>query len=208
MGVSIRSILSAMKRTLVPVVLAAALAPTSTAHAELRRLVLDGQLTTPGGVRSVSLRLLCDPDADGGAISVELWVPQANKLKDFDYDDFEGPDAAAGDRDLSRLSLAGDGAKTEIAHAAAGWYSGEDPDTFVFGLSQLSHRKGKIATLLQAVDPKHTQLVWVQGAFDDPKRQLRAVFALDAATVKRIQDTVGVCVAPAASSKPAKKPAH
>jgi hypothetical protein len=188
-----------MKRTLILSALAAAFALTPAVRAEeLTRLVLEGQLAAAGGTRGVSLRLLCDPDRHGGAISMELWVPQAYKLKDFDYDDFEGPDAAAGNRALSHVSVAGEGGKTEIRYAAAGWYSGEEPDTFVFGLSQRSHQQGKIATLLAAVDTKHTQLVWVQTGFDDPKHELRVTFTLDAATVKRIHDTVGACLAPAA----------
>ena len=190
-----------MKRTLVLVALAATFALAPAVRAELHQLVLEGQLSSAGGARGVSLHVLCNPDTDGGAISVELWVPQAFKLKDFDYDDFEGPDAAAGDRALSRVSVAGEGGKTEITSAAAGWYSGEDPDTFVFGLSQLSHQQGKIATLLRAVDPKRTQLVWVQAGFNDPKRELRATFTLDPSTVTRLHDTVGVCLAPAARSK-------
>lgn len=194
-----------MKRTLIQLALATTFAAASAAHAELHRLVLEGRLHGAGGTRPVTLRLLCEPDPDGGAISVELWVPQAERLKDFDYDDFEGPDAAAGNRALSRVSVAGTSGTTEITYSAAGWYSGEDPDTFVFGLSQPSHQKGKIATLLEAVDPKHTQVVWAQRGFDDPKRELRATFALDAATVTQIRDTVGACLVPAGKAKPAAK---
>ena len=187
-----------MKGSLIVIALAAALALTPAVHAELNRLVLEGQLGGRGGTRGVSLRLLCNPDAHGGAVSVELWVPQAYKLKDFDYDDFEGPDAAAGNRALSRVNVGGESGKTEMTYAAAGWYSGEEPDTFVFGLSQLSHRQDKIATLLRAVDTQHTQLIWEQTGFDDPKHELRATFALDAAMVKRIHETVDACLLPAA----------
>ncbi len=175
------------------------------AHANLNRLVLEGQLASATGTRSATLHILCNPDPDGGAISIELWVPQAFKLKDFAYGDFEGPDAAAGDHELSRVSVVGGTDKTEITHAAAGWYSGEDPDTFVFGLSQLSHQQSQIATLLKAINATRTQLVWVQKGFDDPKREIRATFTLDAATVKRIHETVDVCLAPAARSKRAVK---
>lgn len=192
------------KRHLLLIASAVVFALASGADAvETDRFILEGQLSSSSSVRSASVRVLCNPDTNGGAISVELWVPQASKLKDFDYDDFEGPDAAAGDRALSRMSVVGASAKTEIVYAAAGWYSGEDPDTFVFGLSQLSHRQGKIATLLRAVSAQHTQLVWVQAAFGDPQRQLRATFALDAAMVKRVHDTVDACLSPAAKAKSA-----
>jgi hypothetical protein len=177
---------------------AAVFLPVPAGSAELSQLALPGQLNVAGDTRAASLRLLCNPDRDGGAIGVELWVPRAYTLKDFDYDDFEGPDAAAADRALSRLSVDGKPGTTEIAHAASGWYAGDEPDTFVFALSELAHRQGEIAAFLRAVDAKRTQLVWVQTGFDDPKRQLRATFALDAATVERIHATVDVCLMPAA----------
>ena len=193
------------KRTLILIALATAFSFPPAVRADLNRCVLEGRLSGAGRARAVSLRVLCNPDSDGGAISVELWVPQAFNLKDFDYDDFEGPDAAAGDRALSQVSVAGAGGTTEISSAAAGWYSGEDPDTFVFGLSQLSHHEGKIANLLRAIDTQRTQLVWIQTGFDNPKHELRATFALDAAMVQRLHDTVDVCLAPATRSTPAVK---
>ena len=191
-------------RHFVALALIVAMAAAAPARGDLHRLVLDGQLDSGAGRRGVSLRLLCEPAADGGAISLELWVPQASTRKDFDYDDFEGPDAAAGDRALSRVSAIADSRTTEITYPAAGWYSGEDPDTFVFGVSQRSHREGKIATLLGGIDAKSTRLVWVQRGFDDPKRELRSTFPLDAATAARIRDTVGPCLPHAIKPKPAK----
>jgi len=183
---------------------AAMLGAASAARADQRRLVLDGKLESAGSTRAVTLRALCEPDPNGGAISVELWVPQAAQLKDFDYDDFEGPDAAAGNRALSTVRVSGAGNSSEITYPAAGWYSGEDPDTFVFGLSQRSHRSGTVATLLKAIDAQRTQLLWIQRGFDNAKRELRATFALDPAKVQQIHDTVDACLAPA-KGKPASK---
>jgi len=192
-----------MMRTTTPIVLAGILVAFSSARAEQRRLVLDGQLDSAGDTRSASLRILCEPDPHGGAISVELWVPQAYTRKDFDYDDFEGPDAVAGNRALSHVSVSGADGTTEITYPAAGWYSGEDdPNTFVFGVSQRSHQKGKVATLLAAVDARDTRVLWVQKSFRGPTRELRATFALDAEKAKQIRDTVDACLAPLAKPKP------
>src|SRR5262249_53575708 len=104
---------------LMPFALALTMLATA-AHAELHTLVLEGKLQAPGGTRTVRLPFVCKTDSDGGAVSVELWVPQAFKLKDFDYDNFEGPDAAARERALSHLSLSDDAGSKEIAHAASG----------------------------------------------------------------------------------------
>ena len=182
----------------------AAVLLTSVAGAEQQRFDLNGQLASAGKARPVSLRVLCEPDPHGGAMSLELWVPEANTRKDFDYDHFEGPDAAAGDRALSHVSIPRGKHASEMSAAAAGWYSGENPDTFVFGISQRSHEKGKLATLLEAMRPLDTQLIWVQRGYDDPKRELRATFALDAATIARIHTTIAECLTPH-SAKPRSK---
>ena len=185
------------------IALAGALAAATMAQAQEHRFELQGHLADAGTGRSVSLRVLCEPDGHGGAMSLELWVPLAGEPKDFDYDDFEGPDAPAGDRPLSRVTFSGPNGAREIAGPAAGWYSGEQPDTFVFGVSQRSHQTGKLASLLGAVDPRHTQLAWVQTSLTDHTHQLRAVFALDRDIVKQIRDTVASCLAPAAHAKSA-----
>ncbi|MEO8603954.1 MAG: hypothetical protein ABI629_15370 [bacterium] len=181
-----------------------ALIAASAARADAHQLVLDGQVESRDGTRSATLHLFCEPAPDGGAIGVELWVPQAFTRKDFDYDDFEGPDAAARTRALSRLSVGGPGSHVEIIHTATGWYTGEDPDSFAFGLSQPSQEKGKLADLLRAVDAKTTQLVWLQRAFDGHTPALRATFALDAARAQQLRDTVAPCLGTTAST-PAKR---
>jgi len=185
--------------------LAAFLSFAAAAQADLNSLVVAGKVEGQGGTRPATLRLLCNSDPDDGALSIELWVSQAFKLKDFDYDDFEGPDAAAADRALSHVSLVANKGQTEISQAAAGWYSGDDPDTFVFGLSEPSHHAGKVGTLVKAIEAKHKQIVWVQSAFDKSKRELRASFALDAATVKRIHDSLDECLTPSHPKPKSKK---
>ena len=70
----------------------AALAVSGTAQAELFTFDHAGSLQIDGGAaRSATLNVACSPDQDGGALSIELVVPEANTRKDFDYDDFEGP---------------------------------------------------------------------------------------------------------------------
>jgi hypothetical protein len=76
---------------------APALAFAAAAHADLHEFSQAGTLKVDAGApRSATLHAACSPDKDGGALSIELIVLEANTLKDFDYDDFEGPDAAAG----------------------------------------------------------------------------------------------------------------
>lgn len=164
----------------------------SAAAADLRELKLDGTVENAGASRKAHLRVLCEPSAKG-ALSLELWVPKAFKLKDFDYDDFEGPDAAASSRALSHVEIAGH-ADTSVEQAGAGWWAGGDPDTFVFAVSQLSKAKSAIAAMLAALADGDTQILWTQRGYDDPKRELRASFALDKTKVDRLRELVAPCL--------------
>ncbi len=176
----------------------------ASARADSRQVVLPGELGTVGAARPVSLHILCEPAANG-VLSFELWVPNAATTKDFAYDDFEGPDAAARDRALSHLTLQGAAVSQEVRHVAAGWYAGEQPETFVFGVSDRPHTEGKLTTFARALRPEHAQLLWTQESLDDGRRALRATFALDPAGVGRIRAAIDPCLAPPAKSPPPKK---
>src|SRR5258706_16400283 len=80
------------------------LSPAIGGAAELHEFSQAGSLKIDAGPRrSATLHVACSPEKDGGALSIELIVLEANTRKDFDYDDFEGPDAAASDKALSHL---------------------------------------------------------------------------------------------------------
>jgi hypothetical protein len=176
---------------------------SASAFAELHTFDQAGTLTVDTAApRSASLHITCTPEADGGAISVELVVPEAYTRKDFDYDDFEGPDPSAGDKVLSEIAWTSSASSTSISSAAGGWYSPEPPESFHFGISQLSHRREAPAHLLAAIKEAGT-LVWTQTAFNDAKRRLVATFAFDAATSRRLHDTVATCLP---QVMPARKP--
>jgi len=144
--------------------------------------------------RSATLHLACSPNPDGGALSIELVVPEANSRKDFDYDDFEGPDAPAGDKALSTLAWDSSSGSTSITHPAAGWYAPQPPGSFMFGVSQRSHQRKEPARLLNAIRDEAGQLTWTQTGFDDAKRRLEARFAVDAAAAERLHIAVAECL--------------
>jgi hypothetical protein len=181
-------------------VLATALAFAAGAHAELHEFSQAGTLKIDAGsARSATLHAACSPDKDGGALSIELIVLEANSRKDFDYDDFEGPDAAAGSKALSHLAWTAGSGTTEITSAAAGWYAPEPPQSFMFGVSQRSHRRDAPAKLLAAIGPEAGNLVWTQTGFDKATRKLVATFEYDAAAAKRLRDAVATCLPDARS---------
>jgi hypothetical protein len=174
---------------------ATALACATCAHAELHEFSQAGTLKIGDGAqRSVTLHAACSPDKDGGALSIDLIVLEANTRKDFDYDDFEGPDAAAGQKALSHLAWTAASGTTEISSAAAGWYAPEPPQSFMFGVSQLSHRREAPAKLLAAIGPESGKLVWTQTGFDKSTRKLVATFEFDTAAAMRLRNAVAACL--------------
>jgi hypothetical protein len=171
---------------------AATFATTAATADELRELRLEGRLHVADKTYPATLRAYCAP-LSNGALGLELVVPDATTRKDFDYDDFEGPDAVAAKRALTRIGISGESGKTEIAHAAAGWYGVEPADSFVFGVSQTSLQRGALTNLIAAFDGHRGHVVWVQTAFDDSKRELRGAFDFDDATAKKLRDVVAPC---------------
>ncbi|HZX90956.1 MAG TPA: hypothetical protein VFE67_09950 [Rudaea sp.] len=176
-------------------VLAAALAFAAGAHAQLHEFSQAGTLKIDGGpVRGATLHAACSPDKDGGALSIELIVLEANTRKDFDYDDFEGPDAAAGGKALSHLAWTAGSGTTEITSTAAGWYAPEPPQSFMLGVNQRSLRVGAPAKLLAAIGAEPGKLVWTQTGFDQATRKLVATFEFDTAAAMRLHNAVAACL--------------
>jgi hypothetical protein len=164
-------------------------------HAELHQFVQDGTLKIDQGTpRPAMLHVNCSPDSNGGALSIDLVVTEANARKDFDYDDFEGPDAPAKSKALSHIVWTTATGTTQIAQPASGWYAPTPAQSFMFSVSQLSHHREEPARLLNVIRDEPGTLVWTQTGFDNAKRQLVATFELDAAAVKRLHDAAAVCL--------------
>jgi hypothetical protein len=173
------------------------LALSAGAHAELHKFAQPGTLTIDGAAaRAATLQAACSPERHGGAISIEFVVPEANTRKDFDYDDFEGPDAVGGDKVPARIGFSSRAGVTRISHPAGGWYAPEPPDSFMFGISQPSHHRDALAKLLGAIGSDAGSLVWEQDGFDRPSRRLVATFEMDAAAAGRLHAAIASCLPP------------
>lgn len=160
-------------------------------EAVLRRYAIDG---IAGDGTPVRAELLCHPDRRGGAISLHLLVAKALSRGDLDYEAFEGPDAPARDADLTRLELRSEGADASLERTAAGWFGGDEPGTFVLGVSELSGKPSPLASLLGRIGTSPAQLTWTQTGFADRHRRLVARFELDAARAKSLRDAVAPCL--------------
>ena len=174
---------------------AIALAFATAANAESFEFSQPGTVKIDNGAeRSATLHLTCSPDDDGGALSIELMVPEANTRKDFDYDDFEGPDAAAGSKPLSHIAWTSAAGTTAISYAAAGWYIPDPAEAFMFGVNQPSHHRKPPAQLIAAMGPDSGKLVWTQTGFDKTRHKLVATFELDAAAAAKLHAAVVRCL--------------
>ncbi len=159
----------------------------------------DGDVTKSGMMkidtgteRAATLHIGCSSDRDGGALVIELTIPDANTKKDFGYDDFEGPDSRAGV--LSHLDWITIAGKTSITAKAAGSYIPEPQEAFQFGIDELSHRHSPGATLLASFKNEPGELIWTQSSYDKSKRKLVATFDVDAAETKKIRDVTAPCL--------------
>jgi hypothetical protein len=145
-----------------------------------------------GAERASTVHIGCSSDAHGGALVVEITVPEANTKKDFGYDDFEGPDSPAGK--LSHVEWIAAAKTTSITTTAAGSYVPDPPEAFRFEIAELAHRKSAPATLLAGADGTAARLVWRQSSYDKSKRTLVATFAFDANESARVRDAVKACL--------------
>lgn len=160
---------------------------------ELREVHLDGRLHVADKTWTAGLRVFCTP-VSNGALGIELIVPDAATRKDFDYDDFEGPDASAGHATLTRISLAGESGKTEVSRHVSGWYGVEPAGSFVFSMTQAIGERDVLTGLFANLDRQRGHVVWVQTSSDKSKRELRGAFDFDDAQAKRLSDVVAPCL--------------
>ncbi|HEX4480085.1 MAG TPA: hypothetical protein VH082_04705 [Rudaea sp.] len=148
-----------------------------------------------GDVRASTVHIGCSSDPHGGALVVEIIVPDAYTKKDFGYEDFEGPDAPAGK--LSHIEWIAGAKTSQITTAIAGGYIPEPPDAFNFEIAGISRRASSAATLLAGVEASEAKLVWTQSSYDKSKRTLVATFAFDASESAHVRDVVKACLPPA-----------
>ncbi len=137
------------------------------------------------------LSLQCRPGVKGSLLW-SLEVEHAAKLKDFVYDDFEGPDAAASAQRLSELSIEGGLMHPQVKAAQNGFYHGERSDSFVFEVSAPATAASDAALLADAVGPSTTGFAWSVTSARDVKQRIVAHFPAQAAAAS-IKETMAGC---------------
>ncbi len=107
----------------------------------------DGQ--TPDGTAKTTLSFQCSP-GKGGTSTITFIVLGAFKMKGFDFDDFEGPDAPAqrhAQVTLTTHRLAGD---LVIKTPCTGYYTVSD-EGFAFEITTMASVRGKVTQLSDAL---------------------------------------------------------
>ena len=103
------------------IVLMSTLTPGVHVHTEVQAFGQSGTLQIGATQERAALSVVCSEEGSG-ELSILLNVPGANARKDFDYDDFEGPDAAASGKALSHIAWITTSGTTEITSVATGSY--------------------------------------------------------------------------------------
>ena len=126
----------------------------------LKTLEFTGAATLLGNPSSFTVTFHCDrteTKTEHGTLGFTLTVHDVTPLKDFHFDDFDGPDAVAQAKKLVRVEVSGSGASpVTFDLQASGSYT--DENAFSFGVSALSSERSEVKTLLESLG-KGTDLV-------------------------------------------------
>jgi len=182
--------------------LIACLPPAPVGRAQVPgEVVLPGRAQTGTDVRDVRFTFACTSN-DGptvtGVLAVELAVPGYEGLAPvFPFDDFEGPDADAGDRTI--LEATGQGGTTRGRFAAAGWIGVEADRSFHLGVSAGMRRDARplaaVATVLRKVVAGAGTLVWRQESTKPGGVPIIATLAVTATDAARLRSLLAPCLA-------------
>ena len=107
----------------------------------------DGQ--TPDGAAKTTLSFQCT-SGKGGASTITFIVLGAFKMKGFDFDDFEGPDAPAQRHAQVTITAHRPGGDLVIRTACTGYYTVSD-EGFAFEITTMANVRGKVTQLSDAL---------------------------------------------------------
>jgi hypothetical protein len=147
---------------------------------ELRSVIADGRADTPDGPVDARLVLFCR-EGKGGWIGLDCTFhrpagsgyPQGTK--GFHFDDFEGPDAPALRRRLTRLAVTGGARPFQVTVAQSGSLSSE-LQGFTFTAGGPNTGPNPVKRLLRSVVPGSGKLTVSIQDSQDPKALIRAEF--------------------------------
>ncbi len=186
-----------LSRIALALFLMAGMAPSHAAD----DLVLPGRAQTGADARDVRFTFGCTPKNGAdftGVLSVVLTVPAYEQLGPvFPFEDFEGPDAAAGRLTSLEATAAGGTAREIFEVSGSAGIDADKPFNFELDAAMRGEvaRLGAVAKVLRRLVAGPGQLVWRQGNTHRGGLALVATLPVTPADAARLQALLGPCLA-------------
>lgn len=169
-----------------------ATAPLFGAEENARGSSFDVPISTPDAPVAGRLRFDCIADPHGGPM-LELRVPNAGGIAQFDFDAFEGPDAPASAIALSQLRVSGGRQDVGAKLTVGGWYAGDDGKAFILSINQTPQQEPELGRVLGALLTSDSTLDWKQLGYADRNVSISVHFRPDAAQRAQLASTLKAC---------------
>lgn len=144
-----------------------------------RKLTASGVITTPNGNRDCKL-IFTASAGNPITYAMDLRVAAVTEVKDFHFDDFEGPDATVTQK-LFKIGLAGGKKPFEFSFCPAGGYVSEPKNGFSFGCYEKGKRNPLFILLAEASKGSGKIYVRIMDS-KSPKVVMQAEFPTEEAT--------------------------
>ena len=165
------------------------LASGALGASEPPQVVLHGTVTTESGEHPAWFTLMCT-QGSGGALSLMLGVIR-DTAPNFPFDAYEGPGAPASFQPSAQLRIRQQSFKSV---AVSGWYSGDNPDMFVFASSAPARQRKTVTAIASALGKSDDTITWIQNSNNVQTPPLVAQFAPDAAQRRELQRIAAPCL--------------
>ncbi|WP_284322436.1 hypothetical protein [Dyella acidisoli] len=153
------------------------------------QVILHGTVTTESGEHPAWFTLMCT-QGSGGALSLQLSL-MSETAPGFPFDAFEGPRAPASFQPSAELR-AGNQSFGQIA--VSGWYGGDGPGVFVFGMATTPGQHNAAASAAMALSKPGMTFTWIQNSGNAQTPPLVAQFVPDAAQRRELSRIAAPCL--------------
>ena len=165
------------------------LASGALGASEPPQVVLHGTVTTESGEHPAWFTLMCTRGS-GGALSMQLALV-ADTAPGFPFDAYEGPDAPASHQPSAELRVEH---QSLASVPVAGWYGGDGPGMFVFGIATTPGQRNAIARAVAALSKPGVTFTWIQNSGNVQTPPLMAQFTPDATQSLALQRIAAPCL--------------
>lgn len=153
------------------------------------QVVLHGTVTTQSGEHPAWFTLICT-QGRGGALSLQLALV-ADTAPGFPFDAYEGPGAPASHQPSAELRV---GRLPLASVPVAGWYGGDGPGVFVFGIATTPGQRNAITSAAAALGKPGVTFTWIQNSGNVQTPPLMGCFVPDEKQSRALQRIAAPCL--------------